>query len=227
MAILGGRNGVRSWRYSDFAWIFNVALLVVVFFGAPSAAMAETPRLLLLGDSLVAGYGLPKADGFVATLDRALGAEGVKATLLDAGVSGDTTAGGRSRVAWSLGDKPTHAVVSLGANDALRGLPPEAAQANLAVILRDLKQAGLPVLLVGMRAPRNWGDEYADAFDAIYPALAAKAGVVLYPFFLEGVALDPNLNQADGIHPNAAGVRIIVNKLMPLITALLKEPPKS
>ena len=190
-------------------------------------AAADIPRLLLLGDSLFAGYGLPTEDGFVAVLDRALGAEGVKVTLLDAGVSGDTTAGGRSRIAWSLVDKPTHALVSLGANDALRGLPPAVAQANLAIIIQDLKQAGLPVLLLGMRAPRNWGVEYADAFDAIYPDLAAKTDVPLYPFFLEGVALDPKLNQADGIHPNAEGVHKIVAKLLPLITKLLQGGSRS
>lgn len=188
-------------------------------------AEAKAARLLLLGDSLVAGYGLAAEDGFVAALGRALDAAGVEATLLDAGVSGDTTAGGRARIAWSLGDKPTHAMVSLGANDALRGLSPDAAKANLAAILAALRQAGVPALLVGMRAPRNWGDEYADAFDAIYPALAAETGTPLYPFFLDGVALDPALNQADGIHPNARGVDVIVDKITPAILALLEKEP--
>jgi len=147
--------------------------------------------------------------------------------MLDGGVSGDTTAGGRARIAWSLGDKPTHAIVALGANDALRGLPPEAAAENLAAILAAFKEAGVPALLVGMRAPRNWGEEYADAFDGIYPKLAEDAGVPLYPFFLEGVALDPALNQADGIHPNADGVAVIVENLLPAVISLLEQESPS
>lgn len=205
--------------------LFNVIAFSAALAFAPAAADAKETRLLLLGDSLVAGFGLPPEDGFIATLGRKLADKGVAATLLDGGVSGDTTAGGRARLAWSLGDKPTHAMVSLGANDALRGLPPEAAKDNLAAILAELKTAGVPVLLVGMRAPRNWGDDYADAFDAIYPDLADKSGAPLYPFFLDGVALDPNLNQADGIHPNAAGVQVIVDRIAPAIVELLKQEP--
>lgn len=193
---------------------------------APIAAPAETPRLLLLGDSLIAGFGLPTEDGFVAELRRSLESANVEAELLDAGVSGDTTAGGLARIDWSLGDKPTHAVVSLGANDALRGLPHAAAAENLRNILAKLRTAGVPALLVGMRAPRNWGADYADAFDAIYPTLAMETGASLYPFFLEGVALDPSLNQADGIHPNAEGVDRIVERMTPAILRLLeREPP--
>lgn len=194
---------------------------------SPASAGAEAARLLLLGDSLVAGYGLPKEEGFVAVLDRALAAEGVSATMLDAGVSGDTTAGGRARIDWSLGDKPTHALVSLGANDALRGLPPENAKENLRAILEALQAADVPALLVGMRAPRNWGDDYADAFDAIYPALAEELNAPLYPFFLEGVALEPALNQADGIHPNADGVEVIVRNIKPAVLRLLEAEPAS
>lgn len=182
-------------------------------------------RLLLLGDSLVAGFGLPTEDGFVAALGRALKAAGAEVELLDGGVSGDTTAGGAARVDWALGDKPTHAMVSLGANDALRGLPPDAAKANLKTILDKLAAAGVPALIAGMRAPRNFGDEYAETFDRIYPELAAEAGLPLYPFFLEGVALDPALNQADGIHPNAAGVDRIVEQITPAILELLKREP--
>lgn len=191
----------------------------------PAAAESQPTRLLLLGDSLTAGYGLPPDAGFVAQLDRALQAAGISATLLDAGVSGDTTAGGRGRIAWSLADKPTHALVALGANDALRGLPADAAQENLQAILDAFAEAGVPVLLAGMQAPRNWGQDYAEAFDAIYPAVAEKAGVMLYPFFLEGVALDPTLNQADGIHPNAAGVAVMIEKLKPWIVQLLAVEP--
>lgn len=193
---------------------------------AGAALAAEKPaRLLMLGDSLTAGYGLPAEEGLVAQLDQALAAEGADVTLLDAGVSGDTTAGGRARVAWSLADKPTHAVVALGANDALRGLPPEAAKENLKAILDAFKDAGIPVLLAGMLAPRNWGEEYAEAFNAIYPDLQAETGVMLYPFFLEGVALDPTLNQPDGIHPNAEGVAVMAEGLTPYILRLLEREP--
>ncbi len=201
--------------------IFNATLLLAAAVTLPAAAAPA--RLLLLGDSLIAGYGLPKEDGFVATLGRALDAAGAEVELLDAGVSGDTTAGGKSRIAWSLGDKPTHAVVALGANDALRGLPPEAAYQNLSDILTRLEAAGIPTLLVGMRAPRNWGEAYTQAFDAIYPKLAAAHDVPLYPFLLEGVALEPSLNQADGIHPNAAGVEAIVHRIAPDVLALLEK----
>lgn len=227
MAIQFWRRTERSAlrRYGPVAGFFNAVFAVVAL--AAFTADAAEKRLLLLGDSLVAGYGLPSEDGFVATLDRALAAEGVEATLLDAGVSGDTTAGGRARIGWSLGDKPTHALVSLGANDALRGLPPEAARANLKAILEELQAADVPTLLVGMQAPRNWGAEYADAFDGLYPALASEMNVPLYPFFLEGVALDPALNQADGIHPNADGVDVIVAGILPAVVDLLAvEPPR-
>lgn len=189
------------------------------------AAQPGHPRLMLMGDSLLAGYGLPPEEGFIQTLGRALADAGVEATLLDAAVSGDTTAGGRARLDWALGDKPTHAVVALGANDALRGLPPEAAKQNLAAILDALKAAGTPVLLVGMKAPRNWGEDYADAFDGLYPALAEEKNIALHPFLLEGVALNPALNQADGIHPNAAGVERIVADILPAILDLLKMEP--
>ncbi len=206
---------------------FLTTILAALFLtGGANAAGAGPARLLILGDSLVAGYGLAREDGFVAVLERALRAAGADVTALDGGVSGDTTAGGRARLAWALADKPTHAVVALGANDALRGLPPAAAKANLAAILTDLDKARAPALLIGMRAPRNWGDEYVDAFDAIYPDLAAETGAPLYPFFLEGVALDPALNQADGIHPNARGVVVIVERITPAILALLQKEPR-
>jgi len=207
--------------------LFNLigATLLLAATIHPAASESQPTRLLLLGDSLTAGYGLPPDEGFVAQLGRALKSEGADVILLDAGVSGDTTAGGRARIAWSLADKPTHALIALGANDALRGLPPEAAQANLQASLEAFAEAGVPVLLAGMQAPRNWGQDYADAFDGIYPALAEAAGVKLYPFFLEGVALNPALNQADGIHPNAAGVAVMVENLTPWILQLLAEEP--
>ena len=206
---------------------FNLtgALLLLAATMQPARADSQPLRLLLLGDSLTAGYGLPPDDGFVAQMDRALADAGVEAAVLDAGVSGDTTAGGRARVAWALADKPTHAVVALGANDALRGLPADAAKEDLHAIRDAVAEAGVRVLLAGMQAARNWGQDYADAFDAIYPAVAEEAGVLLYPFFLEGVALDPALNQADGIHPNAEGVAVMVENLTPWVLELLALEP--
>lgn len=225
----GGTNegGSHPGGYGLKLRFFNLigALLLLAATIHPATAENQPKRLLLLGDSLTAGYGLPPDAGFVAQLDLALQAAGVDATLLDAGVSGDTTAGGRGRVAWSLADKPTHALVALGANDALRGLPADAAKENLQAIVDAFAEAGVPVLLAGMQAPRNWGQDYAEAFDAIFPTVAEKADVPLYPFFLEGVALDPALNQADGIHPNAAGVAVMVEKLTPRIIQLLAMEP--
>ena len=171
-------------------------------------------RLLLLGDSLVAGFGLPTEDGFVAALGRALKAAGAEVELLDGGVSGDTTAGGAARVDWALGDKPTHAMVSLGANDALRGISPEVSASNLNSLIERLQARNIKVLLAGMLAPPNMGEAYQDSFNSIYAELADKHGVLLYPFFLDGVAGEPNLNQPDGIHPTAEGIGLIVENFM-------------
>jgi len=190
---------------------------------AGRARAAGRVRLALLGDSLVAGFGLPQADGFAARLQAALDAAGYAVEVLDAGVSGDTTAGGLARLDWVLVDAPDLMLVELGANDALRGLPPETTRANLDAILTRLAEHGVAALLAGMRAPRNLGADYVAAFDAIYPALAERHGVPLYPFFLEGVALDPVLNQADGIHPNAAGVARIVRGILPLVAGALDQ----
>lgn len=187
---------------------------------APAAA--DTPvRILVLGDSLASGYGLAAEDGFVAQLQRALAARGHAAQPIDASVSGDTTAGGLARLEWALAPGADAAIVELGANDALRGIPPAASRANLDAILTRLKAAGVPVLLAGMAAPRNLGPDYVAAFDAIYGELAAAHNAILYPFFLEGVALVPALNQPDGIHPNPQGVARIVAAILPHVEALL------
>ena len=183
--------------------------------------MARSFRLLAFGDSLTAGYGLPVRDGFTGQLDRALKDKGYDVVVINAGISGDTTAGGVSRLAWALGDRPDAAIVELGANDMLRGLPPDAARNNLAVILGRLREAGVPTLLAGMQATASLGRDYAARFDPIYPELATSFGVDLYPFFLEGVAGDPALNQADGIHPNASGVATIVGRILPAVTRLI------
>jgi acyl-CoA thioesterase-1 len=192
-----------------------------------TAAAGDSLRVLAFGDSLTAGYGLPKEDSFTAQLERALEKEGFAAAVINVGVSGDTSAGGLARLDWTLGGTPhggpDAVIVELGANDALRGIDPRVTYDNLDAILSEIRRRGLPVLLAGMRAPPNMGSEYAEAFDGIYARLAAKHGVALYPFFLEGVAADPELNQADGIHPNARGVAEIVKRMSPAVKVLLKD----
>lgn len=191
--------------------------------GAPRAADDSAVRILAFGDSLVAGYGLPKGAGLPAQLEQALRARGWPVSVINAGVSGDTTAGGLSRLDWSLADGPDIVILALGANDMLRGVDPGDSRANLDAMLQRLKQANLPVLLVGMYAQRNLGPEYREAFEAIYPALAEKHDVPLMPFLLEGVAMEPALNQDDGIHPNAVGVEVIVGNMLPYLTPLLER----
>ncbi|MBW2475014.1 MAG: arylesterase [Deltaproteobacteria bacterium] len=185
---------------------------------------AEFPlRLLVLGDSLSAGYGLKPEDSFPSRLEEALDVAGYRVHVINAGVSGDTTAGGLSRLEWALVDKPHIVLVELGGNDALRGLPPAETYANLESIIVKLKKNGVRVVLAGMQAPRNLGKDYTLKFDAIYPRLAGQYDVPLYPFFLDGVALDPALNQPDGIHPNPAGVKVIVKKILPLLESELQQ----
>ena len=179
--------------------------------------------MLVFGDSLVAGYGLPADQGFVPQLQAALDAAGVEARLINGGVSGDTTADGLARLDWALGDQPDAVIVELGGNDMLQGLPPEVARANLDAILGRISASGTPVLLAGMRANPSLGDSYTKAFDAIYPELAAQYGADLFPFFLEGVALQAALNQSDGIHPNAPGVAAIVEAITPYVVRLVER----
>ncbi len=200
------------------------ALLCAVVSGGPVRA-GEPVRILAFGDSLTAGYGLATGDAFPAKLQKRLRADGYDAVVLNAGFSGDTTAGGLSRVKWSLRDKPQYAIVEFGANDALRGIRPEVAESNLDKILARFRAAHVKVLLAGMRAPSNWGHAYQAQFDAIYPRLAAKYGVPLYPFFLDGVALDPSLNQDDGLHPTARGVDVIVDRMAPVVERLIGPRP--
>tara|TARA_R110002072_G_scaffold65642_1_gene162002 strand:- start:704 stop:1399 length:696 start_codon:yes stop_codon:yes gene_type:complete len=197
-----------------------VFLLALLWF-APVAGAAPPLRLLVLGDSLTAGYGLTAEDGFTAQLQAALKDAGRDVVVLNAGVSGDTTAGGRARIGWALGDKPDAVIVELGANDGLRGLDPKATFDNLDAVISDIRTAGLPVLLTGMLAPPNLGRDYADDFNAVYPRLAEKHDVLFYPFFLAGVAARPELNQDDGIHPNAKGVAAVVARILPYVLDLL------
>ncbi len=193
----------------------------VIWVTLAGIASAET-LVLALGDSLTAGYGLAADQAFPAKLQAALRNRGLAVRVINAGVSGDTSAGGRARLNWSLADKPAAAIIELGANDAMRGLDPDATRGNLDAIIAELKKRGIAVLLAGMLAPPNLGPEYEARFNAIYPDLAAKHGVLFYPFFLDGVAAVPELNQTDGIHPTAAGVDIIVEGLLPLARELLE-----
>ena len=182
-------------------------------------------RLLVLGDSLAAGYGLAAPDGFQAQLGASLKAAGFDVAVVDGAVSGDTTAGGRARLDWALGDGADAALVELGGNDGLRGIDPANTEQNLGAILDALKAKGIPVLLSGMEAPPNLGAEYGAAFRAVFAHLGARPGVIFDPFFLQGVATDPALNQADHIHPNPAGVKKEVARLLPAVEALLREVP--
>jgi acyl-CoA thioesterase-1 len=172
---------------------------------------------------LAAGYGLPQNKGFTARLEAALKAAGESVQVINAGVSGDTSAGGLARVDWALADQPTHVLVELGANDGLRGLDPKQMEANVEAIVVKLKAAKLPVLLAGMMAPPNLGRDYSAAFNGAYQRISEKHSVPLYPFFLDGVAADQKLNQADGIHPNEAGVEEVVRRILPAVRQLLAQ----
>ena len=212
---------------SRAAKVFNrtlfLALIVGVYFVVGvGAANANEKVVLALGDSLTAGFGLTTSSGFVVQLETRLILSGVNARVIDGGVSGDTSAGGLARLDWLFVDTPDLVIVELGANDGLRGLDPTATMANLEAIVLRVKERGAKVLLSGMQAPPNMGEEYAREFNSIYEALARKYKIVLFPFFLEGVAAQPHLNQIDGIHPNADGVKLIVEKILPFVTALLE-----
>jgi len=186
------------------------------------AQAADRPvRIVVLGDSLSAGLGLPAQDTLPAKLERALRAKGVAVEIQNAGVSGDTAAGGLARLDWSVPDGTDAVILELGANDALRDSDPKATRAALDAISRRLQERRIAVLLAGMLAPRNLGPDYAKAFDPIYPELAAAHSLILYPFIAEGVAGDPALNQPDGIHPTAAGVDVMVSRMLPKVEELI------
>jgi acyl-CoA thioesterase-1 len=189
---------------------------------APEAKPPNKPvKMVVLGDSLSAGLGLPAPAAFPTRLQKALSDKGIAVEMVNAGVSGDTSSGGRDRLDWSVGEGTEAVIVELGANDALRGVDPAVTRSALSEILGRLKARGIAVLLCGMLAPPNYGHDYADRFNAIYPELAKAFAVPLYPFFLNGVAVDAKLNQADGIHPTAEGVDIIVHNILPSVEALL------
>ena len=209
-----------SRRAEDIAGALLAAGLALVAAGFAADTRAEPLRILMLGDSLTAGYGLASRDALPARLEVALRAVGLDARVIDAGVSGDTTAGGLARLDWALADRPHAVIVALGANDALRAIDPAVARSNLDRLLTTLSERNLPVLLAGMLAPRNLGPEYGARFDAIYPELAERHGALLYPFLLDGVATVVALNQADGLHPNEAGVEVIVERIVSSVLCL-------
>jgi acyl-CoA thioesterase I len=188
---------------------------------APAAAPARSVKMVVLGDSLSAGFGLPASAAFPARLKNALSGKGIKIDVVNAGVSGDTSSGGRDRLDWSIPEGTEAVILELGANDALRGTDPAVTRAALSDILTRLKARRIAVLLCGMLAPPNYGSDYAARFNAIYPELSKSFGVPLYPFFLEGVAADARLNQADGLHPTAEGIDVIVRNILPAVEAFL------
>lgn len=210
----------------------HIVVLMVALMTAPAVLLPSTARaapageagavkLVVLGDSLSAGLGLPGPAAFPARLQKALNDKGLDVDISNAGVSGDTASGGRDRLDWSVPDGTQGVIVELGANDALRGLDPKITRDALTDIVSRLKARGIAVMLCGMLAPPNYGSDYASRFNAIYPDLAKSFGVALYPFFLDGVVADTKLNQADGMHPTAEGVDIIVNKMLPTVQAFV------
>ncbi|HYC16972.1 MAG TPA: arylesterase [Pseudolabrys sp.] len=209
-----------AWVQRLAVWALAAVIFILLAGGSVSAA-ERSVKIVVLGDSLSAGFGLPLDAAFPARLAEALKAKGIAATIANAGVSGDTASGGLTRLDWSVPEGTDAVILELGANDALRGLDPNLTKAALNTILGKLKDRHIVVLLAGMQAPRNLGADYVRDFDAIYPTLASTHSVVFYPFFLEGVAADPKLNQSDGLHPNAAGVDVIVARILPRVEELI------
>jgi acyl-CoA thioesterase-1 len=204
---------------------FKALLSIVLLFIMAGAgqALAAPVKILALGTSLTQGYGLPPGTEFTVQLQAALKRSGIDAVVTNAGVSGDTSAGGLARLDWSLADHPEAVILELGGNDMLRGIAPAETEKNLRAILTRLKTVHVKVLLTGMHAQRNLGADYVGQFDAIYPRLARDTNVLFYPFILDGVALNPKLNQADGMHPNPAGVKVIVARILPLVKKLVAK----
>ena len=209
--------------YGHLRLLVQAVTFVAILAIASHAAAARTLRLVALGDSLTAGYGLPPGKAFPDRLEAALRAKGWDVKVMNAGVSGETAADGLARYEWAVPPDADALIIELGANDMLRGHSPGATKAALAAILDRARAAHLPALLAGMRAAPNLGTAYGREFSAIYQALAKTYGVQLYPFFLDGVAGDPKLNQPDGLHPTAEGVEVIVQKILPSVEALMKQ----
>lgn len=197
--------------------------MVLLLLALPAAAQERPIRIAVLGDSLTAGYGLAADQSFPAQLETALQKDGCRVEVQNAGISGDTTAGGLARLGWLIEGDPDLVIVALGGNDALRGLDPKLTHANLETILTRLENAGIQPLLAGMRAPRNLGREYYTKFDRLYPELAERHKIPFYPFFLAGVVGREDVNLGDGIHPNAAGVTLMVRQMLPMVKNSLKQ----
>jgi acyl-CoA thioesterase-1 len=208
-------------RVQRLAALVLVTIVCALLSAGGSVAADRPVKIVVLGDSLSAGFGLPAQAAFPARLALALQAKAIDVTIANAGVSGDTASGGLGRLDWSVPDGTDAVILELGANDALRGLDPALTKTALDTILRKLKERHISVLLAGMKAPRNMGSDYVRAFDAIYPALASTHSVGFYPFFLEGVTGDSKVNQGDGLHPNAAGVDVIVARILPKVEELI------
>ena len=215
---------MRATFKSNLRRLFAALLPALLAFSVSPGQAAERPiHILGFGDSLMQGYGLPPGTDFPTQLEKALKARGLDVAVINAGVSGDTSAGGLARLDWSLADKPDAAIVEFGGNDGLRGLSPAEMEKNIDGMLAKLKAKNIPVLLAGMMSPRNWGPAYAAEFDAVFPRLAKKYDTLFYPFYLDGVALNPALMQGDGLHANPAGVKIIVGRIMPLAVQLVAK----
>ncbi|WP_441519938.1 arylesterase [Bradyrhizobium sp. 2TAF24] len=218
---------VEGPRRSFLAAVMAAALGALMAMAGPALPQAAAPgaakplRLVVLGDSLTAGYGLPASAAFPVRLQKALKDKGIEVEAINAGVSGDTSSGGRDRLDWSIPDGTQAVMVELGANDALRGIDPAVTRAALDEIITRLKARGIAVMLCGMYAPRNYGPDYVAKFDPIYPELAKAHDVPLYPFFLDGVAGNAKLTQPDGLHPTAEGVDVIVERILPTVQAFL------
>jgi acyl-CoA thioesterase-1 len=218
--------GMFSIGYGASPQRVNILACFVSLFLSFQASAAEPVKIVMLGDSLTAGYGLVKGQAVPAQLERALKAEGVNVKIINAGVSGDTSAGGRARLTWALSEQPEGLIIELGANDGLRGLDPKQTFKNLNAIIEQALSAQIDVLLTGMLAPPNLGPEYGKDFNRVYPLLARYHGIELYPFYLEGVVSDPALNLEDGLHPNEKGVAIIVKNLLPKVKNFIAKLKK-
>ncbi|MFN0265041.1 arylesterase [Tepidamorphus sp. 3E244] len=204
------------------AILVTLTLLVL-----PLAASAEPVQVVAFGDSLTAGYGLDPGESYPEKLESALEADGLDVDIQNAGVSGDTSTAAAQRLGWAVPDGTDAVIVALGGNDLLRGIDPDVTRKALTAIVDDLTGRGISVLLAGMRAPANLGDDYVTRFEAIFADLGARDGVILMPFFLDGVATDARLNQSDGIHPNEAGVKVIVGNIQPFAVQLIEQVEKS
>lgn len=221
-------NARRKWH--SFAQVVVLLAAVNAGVSAADAPMAQAEpakpiRIVAFGDSLTAGYGLKPRHAFPAQLQEALKARGHDVVVVNAGVSGDTTAAGLERIAWAVPAGTDAVILEFGGNDALRGIDPKVTRANLDKIISSLEDRDIPILLVGIRAPANWGEDYSKAFDVIFPDLADEYGLVFYPFFLEGVVLNPKLNLNDGLHPNSKGITEIIKRIVPSVEELIDRTP--